>query len=378
MSKAATRQAEHAYFMQRAVELARRGWYGTRPNPRVGCVIVRDGRVLGEGWHERAGEAHAERRALADVDRREHSARGATAYVTLEPCSHTGRTAPCVEALIEAGVARVVIGSRDPNPAVDGRGMARLRDAGIEVTDQVLTDRCTELNTGFNSRMQRGRPWVRVKLAMSLDGRTAAANGESQWITGSAARDDVHRLRAASGAVMIGRGTAADDDPSLNVRLSGDWLQPLRVVLDSRLAMSPGARMLGLDGDTLVFTTSDDAERVKALEAAGARVERVAADAVGLAAGLDLGAVLSALGAAEINDVLVESGPTLAGALEQAGLVDEYIIYMAPMLLGDNARGLLHLPGVEALADARDLIIDRVEPVGDDWRITARRKQESR
>lgn len=371
MTQASKRYALHAYFMQRALELAYRGWYGTRPNPRVGCVVVRAERIIGEGWHERAGEAHAERRALADVERRGHSARGATVYVTLEPCSHIGRTGPCVDALIEAGVACVVIASRDPNPAIDGRGMTRLRDAGIAVVEDVLNQPCTELNAGFNCRMQLGRPRVRVKLAMSLDGRTAAANGESRWITGDGARDDVHRLRAECGAVMTGRGTALADDPSLNVRLSGDWLQPLRVVLDSRLALPATARMLALDGDTLIYTASHDAERIAALEAAGARVQSVQSVQEDTA-GVKLEVVLAALGAAEINDVLVEAGPTLAGALAEAGLIDQYIFYMAPRLLGDKARGLLHMPGADTLADARDLVIDAVDPVGADWRITAR------
>lgn len=368
MSEHATREAVHCYFMQRAVELARRGWYTTRPNPRVGCVLVKDEAVIGEGWHERAGELHAERRAIEDARARGHTIEQATAYVTLEPCSHTGRTPPCTEALIDAGIARVVVGTGDPNPAVDGRGLNQLREAGITVVSGILESRCAALNEGFNQRMRSGRPWVRVKLAMSLDGRTATAGGESQWITGAAARDDVHRLRGETGAVLIGRGTQQADDPSLTVRLPGDWMQPLRVVLDSQLEITPAARLLTLDGETWIFTASGDSARIAALERAGARVESIGVRG----AGLDLAAVLARLGKAEINDVLVEAGPTLAGALAEAGLVDEYVVYMAPKLIGDAGRGLLHLPGVERLADARPLTITAVEPIGGDWRIRAR------
>ena len=368
MSEPSVREAVHAYFMQSAIELARNGWYTTRPNPRVGCVLVRDESVIGEGWHERAGQAHAEKAALADVDQRGNTARGATAYVTLEPCSHTGRTAPCTDALIGAEVARVVIGAADPNPQVDGRGVARLREAGIEVITDILSQRCAALNHGFNQRMRARRPRVRVKLAMTLDGRTAAANGSSQWITGEAARDDVHRLRAESGAVMIGRATLQADDPSLTVRLSSQWPQPLRVVLDSGLAIPPGARMLALEGDTLVYTASTDTARIRAVEQTGARVIKIEQ----CDAGLDLVAVLADLGGREINDVLVEAGPTLAGALAGADLIDEYLIYMAPKLLGDGGRGLLHLPQIGRIQDARQLTIDSIEPCGCDWRITAR------
>ena len=362
------RRAVHAYFMQRAIELAGNGWYTTRPNPRVGCVLVRDETVIGEGWHERAGEDHAEKAALADVDRRGHTARGATAYVTLEPCSHTGRTAPCVDALIQAGVARVVVGARDPNPVVDGRGIARLEEAGIDVITDILADRCEALNAGFNQRMRRQRPWVRVKLAMTLDGRTAAPDGSSQWITGEGARNDVHRLRAESGAVMVGRGTMLSDDPSLNVRLPGEWPQPLRVVLDSQLEINPQARLLALPGGAVIYTASGDKARIALLEQAGAQVVSIGVSG----SGLDLPAVLADLASREINDVLIEAGATLAGALAAARLVDEYVIYMAPKLLGDGGRGLLQLPRIQNIADAEALVIDSIEPCGQDWRITAR------
>lgn len=369
MSAIEPRRAVHAFFMQRAVELARRGWYTTRPNPRVGCVVTQGNVVRGEGWHERAGEGHAEVRALADARDRGNDPKGATVYVTLEPCSHSGRTPPCTKALIDAGVVRVVIGAQDPNPDVDGQGIAALRDAGIEVVTGVMADTCAALNAGFNQRMACGRPRVRVKLAMSLDGRTAAADGSSRWITGDAARTDVHRLRAESGAVLTGSGTLASDDPSLNVRLPGDWAQPLRVVLDSDLAMRPAAaRMLGLDGATLVATASQDAERRRALEAAGAQI----LDVPRSDDGLDLSRVLAALGEREINDVLVEAGPTLAGALTRARLVDEFVIYVAPLLIGADGRTLMTLSGVLSLEDAETLVFDNIEPVGADLKITAR------
>ncbi|MES1925689.1 bifunctional diaminohydroxyphosphoribosylaminopyrimidine deaminase/5-amino-6-(5-phosphoribosylamino)uracil reductase RibD [Salinisphaera sp. T31B1] len=368
MNDTPVRRSVHAYYMQRAIELARRGWYTTRPNPRVGCVVVVDEQVVGEGWHERAGERHAEPAALADVEQRGGSARGATVYVTLEPCSHTGRTPPCVDTLIDAGVTRVVIGCLDPNPRVNGQGVARLRAAGIDVVTDILAEGCAALNTGFNMRMTVGRPRVRVKLAMSLDGRTAAASGQSQWITGDEARSDVHRLRAESGAVLIGRGTLLADDPSLTVRLPGQWPQPLRVVVDGNLEITSQARMLGLDGCTRVFTLSGDSKRIAALESAGARIDRVPANN-GRA---DLSAVLTALAEDEINDVLVEAGPTLAGAFARAGLVDEFIIYMAPTLIGHAGRELLRLDGVTELDQALALHIEAIEPVGRDWRIRAR------
>ncbi|MBH04567.1 MAG: riboflavin biosynthesis protein RibD [Xanthomonadales bacterium] len=373
MSSDDVRIRVHEMYMQRAIELARRGWYTARPNPRVGCVIVAGSRVLGDGWHVRAGEAHAERNALADAAARGHETKGATAYVTLEPCAHTGRTPPCTQALIEAGIERVVIGAQDPNPAVDGQGIDALRAAGLEVITGVLAERCAALNAGFNQRMTGNRPRVRVKLAMSLDGRTAAVDGTSQWITGDTARDDVHRLRAESGAVLIGRGTAAADDPSLTVRLPGDWDQPLRVVLDSGLAMATHAKMFCQPGETLIFTASDDEDKTGALEEAGARVARLDSDG----SGLDLGRVLGLLAEREINDVLVEAGPTLAGALTQAGLVDEYIIYVAPQLIGDTGRGLMSLVGAVGLDDATQLVFDNVEPVGVDLKITARPSKEN-
>lgn len=359
---------DDARYMARAIELARNGWYSTAPNPRVGCVLVGDDTIIGEGWHERAGQAHAEVRALADAAARSHDVHGATAYVTLEPCSHHGRTPPCADTLVAAGIGRAVIGAHDPNPKIDGRGIERLRDAGIEVSTGVEQAACAALNTGFNQRMVTGRPRICVKLAMTLDGRTAAANGESQWITGSEARDDVQHLRAAAGAVVIGSGTLLADDPALNVRLPGDWRQPMRVVLDSRLRTPANARMLGLPGETRIYTAvAAHTPQWQALVAAGAELQNVTADGDHL----DLDRVLDDLGEQAINDVLVEAGPTLAGALAAQALVDEYIIYMAPQLLGDGGRGLLTLPGAQALGDRINLSIEDIQPVGDDWRICA-------
>lgn len=358
-------------FMARALRLARRGLYTTQPNPRVGCVIVRDGEVVGEGWHRRAGGPHAEIEALRSAG---DAARGATVYVTLEPCSHHGRTPPCADALIGAGVGRVVAAMVDPNPQVAGRGLERLREAGIETGSGLLADEAGSLNPGFVKRMRDGLPWVRVKMAMSLDGRTAMASGESQWITGQAARADVQRLRARSGAVLTGIGTVACDDPSLNVRatasqlgIEGEPLQPLRVVLDPELQLSPRARLLSLAGPVLVLTRIDDAAARARLEAAGAQVETVA-PAPG---GLDLTAVLKTLAGRGVNEVHVEAGAILCGALITAGLVDELVLYVAPHLMGGEARGLFFLPGLERMADRIALTIEDVRAVGEDWRITA-------
>ncbi|SFM41987.1 diaminohydroxyphosphoribosylaminopyrimidine deaminase [Ectothiorhodospira mobilis] len=361
---------DHA-FMGRALQLAARGLYTTDPNPRVGCVLVREGQVVGEGFHARAGEAHAEVLALRAAG---EEARGATAYVTLEPCSHHGRTPPCADALAAAGVARVVAAMVDPNPRVAGRGLARLRAAGVQVESGLLEAEARELNPGFIRRMERGRPWVRVKLAASLDGRTAMADGESRWITGEAARADVQRLRARASAVLTAMGTVAADDPRLNLRLTPADLgidapvrQPARVVLDRTGRLSPGARLFAPPGGPVwVFTAQEALERQRAaLEAAGARV-----DAVPLRDGhLDLTAVLQALAAREVNEVHLEAGPTLAGALLQAGLMDECVLYLAPHLMGTQARGLFHLP-IHDMAGRIPLEIRDVRPVGRDWRLT--------
>lgn len=362
-------------FMARAIELAKLGLYTTHPNPRVGCVLVQDDVVVGEGWHKKAGEPHAERHALLDAG---DKAQGATAYVTLEPCSHHGRTPPCADGLIEAGVTRVVAAMMDPNPLVAGQGMARLTAAGIQTRTGVLAADAADLNPGYIKRMTTGRPWVRCKLAMSLDGRTAMASGESVWITGEDARRDVQRLRARSDAILTGIGTVLGDDPSLNLRLGPGDLpgvesdvylpQPLRVVLDSQLRLPPTAKMLSTAGKTLVMTCVDNPAKQAAIMATGAEILRMPAGADGLA----LSPVWDELGRRQINEVLIEAGPTLAGAALAAGLIDELIIYMAPHLMGDAARGLFHLPGLAHMADRLALTIIDIRAVGKDWRITAR------
>jgi len=367
--------ADRAY-MARAIRLAERGLYTTDPNPRVGCVLVRDGVVVGEGFHRRAGEPHAERNAIDAAGER---ARGATAYVTLEPCCHHGRTPPCTDALLAAAVARVVVGTEDPNPLVDGRGLERMRAAGVEVLTGVLEQEARALNPGFDKRMRSGLPYVRLKLAASLDGRTAMASGESRWITSEAARRDVQWLRARSSAVITGIDTVLADDPSLNVRLDPAEIpaltpdepvrQPLRVVVDSRLRMPGDARMLPLPGATLVVTCSDSPRAIAQMTSAGAEVQRCPAAA---GARIDLRALMRYLGERELNEVLIETGPTLAGAAMQAGIVDELVLYLAPHLMGDAARGLFRLPGLDRMADRLALTIIDVRQVGPDLRITAR------
>jgi diaminohydroxyphosphoribosylaminopyrimidine deaminase/5-amino-6-(5-phosphoribosylamino)uracil reductase len=351
--------------MARALQLARRGLYSTDPNPRVGCVIVRDQAVVGEGWHERAGGPHAEIVALHAAGDR---ARGATVYVTLEPCSHHGRTPPCADALIAAGVSRVVAAMPDPDPRVATAGISRLREAGMAVEIGLMEAQAESLNPGFLSRMRRGRPWVRAKLAASLDGRTAMASGESKWITGEAARDDVQRWRARSSAILTGIGTVLADDPQLNVRLPDVERQPMRVVVDSNLSMPATARMLSGGGAVLVVTANDDAGYAETLAATGAEV-------MFLPAGqrtVDLVGLMDQLAAREINEVHLEAGANLCGAMLAAGLVDELVLYLAPHLLGSQARGLFNLPGLERLADRVALQVTDVRSVGDDLRVVAR------
>jgi diaminohydroxyphosphoribosylaminopyrimidine deaminase/5-amino-6-(5-phosphoribosylamino)uracil reductase len=348
--------------MARALELAQRGLATTQPNPRVGCVLARNGEVIAEGWHERAGQAHAEAAALNAAG---DAAAGATAYVTLEPCSHFGRTPPCADALITARLARVVFAIEDPNPRVAGAGAARLRAAGIAVESGLLAEEARELNIGHVSRMQRQRPWVRIKLAMSLDGRTALADGSSHWITGAAAREDVQRWRERSSAILTGVGTVLADDPRLDVR-TGAEQQPLRIILDSRLRTPPSAHILAKPGRVLLFTASNDGARRRALEEQGATIERLAE------AQPAPERVLRRLAELEINELLVEAGATLAGAFVQAGLADELLVYVAPVLLGPQARPLLQLPALAELAQGRRFSIIEAQPVGADLRLRLR------
>jgi diaminohydroxyphosphoribosylaminopyrimidine deaminase / 5-amino-6-(5-phosphoribosylamino)uracil reductase len=349
--------------MSRAFALAQRGLYTTDPNPRVGCVLLRDGQVVGEGWHERAGEAHAEPRALASAGA---AARGATAYVTLEPCNHQGRTPPCTLALIEAGVARVVYALEDPNPLVSGTGATRLREQGIRVDGGLMAAACEELNPGYVRRMRTGMPFVRVKLAASLDGHTALASGESRWITSKQARADAQTFRARSSAIVTGVGTILADDPALNVRIGSDR-QPLRVVLDSNLRTQPDARVIERDGRVLVLGVTDDAARRKALE-----VQQVEVQVLSAREGRpDLVAVLALLGRRGMNEIWVEAGPTLAGAFVRERLFDELVVYIAPTLLGQGARPLLDLPPLKSLEEKMSLRFTDCRSVGDDLRITA-------
>lgn len=373
-------------MMARALRLAGRGLFTTQPNPRVGCVIARGEEIVGEGWHQRAGEPHAEPLALHKAGGR---ARGATAYVTLEPCAHFGRTPPCADALIEAGIARVVAACEDPNPKVAGGGLQRLRDAGVAVETGLMRDPARELNRGFFSRMERGRPWLRVKLAMSLDGRTALANGESQWITGAPARADVQRWRARSSAILTAAGTARADDPRLTVRLpenhphpdlplqgegrDGDGVaaigfKPLRVVLDPHLnVLSQNAHLLDGSAPTLVL----HAPEAKPSDDRYARAELavVELDAQGK---MDLHAVMGLLAGREVNELQVEAGPRLCGALFEAGLVDELLLYVAPVLLGDDARPLLALPAIADMAARKSLRVIEQCQIGDDMRLLLR------
>ena len=355
-------------YMARAISLAERGLYTTDPNPRVGCVIVREGAIVGEGWHAYPGGPHAEIEALQAAGEK---ARGATAYVSLEPCCHHGKTPPCSDALIAAGIGRVVAAMQDPNPLVAGKGLAHLHAAGIAVEYGLMQAEAEGLNPGFIKRMREGRPFVRCKLAMSLDGRTAMASGESKWITGAAAREDVQRLRARSSAIMTGIGTLLADDPSLNVRLgtgADEVRQPLRIVLDPHLSIPPTAKLLNLPGKTLVVTASDEADVREAIEATGAEVLVLPhrGDAI------DLPALMVELGKRQVNEILLETGATLSGAVLHAGLIDELVVYMAPKLMGDSARPLFRTPGLEAMADAVDLLIQDVRALGSDWRFTAR------
>lgn len=346
--------------MARALRLAERGAYTTRPNPMVGCVIVQGEQIVGEGWHQKAGGPHAEVFALQVAGER---AKGATAYVTLEPCAHTGRTGPCAEALVAAGVTRVVAAMRDPFPQVDGAGFDRLRAAGIAVQAGLMEAQARRLNRGFLSRVERGRPWMRVKLATSLDGRTAMANGDSKWISGEASRRDVMRWRARAGAILTGAGTVLADDPSLTVRFGDDTVfePPLRVVLDPGLATVARGNVRHGDAPTLYVHTAD------AKPPRDVDVQRVVAPATG--SNFDLKAVLELLATRGINEVHAEAGATLAGAFLAAGLADEVLLYVAPVLLGEQARPLFGGLGIQAMADRMKLAIVDSRAIGEDHRL---------
>jgi len=354
--------------MARALRLAERGLYSTSPNPRVGCVLVKNGLVIGEGWHQRAGEAHAEINALQSAG---SGACGATAYVTLEPCSHYGSTPPCAGALIAAGVSRVISAMQDPNPLVAGQGLSMLEAAGIPVVCGLLEAEARELNIGFVSRMTRGRPWVRLKLAASLDGKTALLNGASQWITGAAARQDGHRWRARACAILSGIGTVREDDPQLNVRGVESLRQPLKVVVDSRLEMLPGSKVFN-EGGLLVVCAVEDFQKSAELSRHGAEV-LILPNATGK---VDLPALLQELGRRGVNELHVEGGFRLNGALLSAGLVDELLLYQAPCLIGDAARGLFDLPALDSLSGKQRLVIRDLRMIGEDIRVLARFKSE--
>jgi len=355
--------ADHE-FMGQALQLAGRGLYTTTPNPRVGCVVVADGMVIGMGWHEKAGMPHAEALALRAAGAR---ARGATLYVNLEPCSHHGRTPPCVDAIIAAGVKRVVAAIGDPNPKVAGTGFSKLRAAGIEVEHGLKEDEARELNVGFFARMTRGRPWMRMKIAASLDGRTALANGKSRWITGEAARADGHRWRARACAVLTGFGTVRDDDPQLDVRGVDTPRQPLKIAVDSKFETPPSARLLK-DGRTLVAGAVEDKKRIAALEAAGAEVVIIPNDS----GKVELYKLMEELARRELNEIHVEAGTRLNGSLLQAGVVDELLVYLAPSVIGDSGRGMFNLPELTELSQTTALSIREVERIGEDLRILAR------
>jgi diaminohydroxyphosphoribosylaminopyrimidine deaminase / 5-amino-6-(5-phosphoribosylamino)uracil reductase len=352
-----------AFYMARAIHLSKKGLYTTDPNPRVGCVLVKDGRIIGEGWHKQAGLPHAEVEALNNTT---EDTNGATAYVTLEPCSHHGRTPPCCETLVKAGIKRVVAAMQDPNPKVSGNGFAYLKATGIEVSCGVLEQDARVLNRGFLLRMTENRPFVRSKLAMSLDGRTAMASGESKWITSPEARADVHRLRAESSAILTGINTVLADDPSLTARIDKEIVQPIRVVLDSTLKMPTNTRLASLPGRSLILTCCKDEAKKEVLQKVGFEVYQLPENE----GRLDLTEVLTFLVGQEINEVLVESGAVLNGALLTENLVDEWVIYMAPKILGDQGRGLFTLPELDKLSDSKEMKFKGIRQIGNDLKLT--------
>lgn len=360
-------------FMRRALELAERGMYTTTPNPRVGAVIVKDGRVVGEGWHQVAGEGHAEVNAVRDAHAKygPDAVKGSTVYVTLEPCSHHGRTPPCADLLVDEGAALVVAAMEDPNPLVAGNGFKRLRAAGVDVRCGLMENDANELNIGFISRMTRALPWVRLKVAASLDGKTALANGQSQWITGPEARKDGHAYRARACAILTGIGTVLEDDPQLNVREVQTSRQPLKVIVDSRLQTPPDARILS-EGKVLIACAVEDAEARARLEAKGCEVITLP-NSSGKVELMDL---MRELGKRKLNEIHVESGFKLNGSLIREGCVDELLIYFAASIIGEGGQGMFNLPVLADLDQRKKLKLHKVSQVGEDLRLIARMNQE--
>ena len=365
-----TRPSNHQYWMAQALQLARKGFYSTDPNPRVGCVIVKDQTLIAQGWHEFTGGPHAEVNAINSAPVAEAS----NIYVTLEPCSHQGRTPPCVDELIKLKPESVVIAMRDPNPAVAGEGIAKLEAAGIKVVSGVLEIEARALNSGFISRMEKNRPFVRLKMAMSLDGRTALKNGQSQWVSGEAARIDVQRLRARSSAILTSASTVIDDNPSLNLRLSKqdlgqdiDVRQPQRVIIDSQLRLSGKEKLFRSGGEVWIYTLNDNEKSIEDLSAAGAQVTVLENKNE---KHINLVELMSHLADREVNELHTECGQTLAGALLQQGLVDEMVIYMAPKVMGNQARGCFELGEITQMSHSLDCSFEEIRRIGDDMRLT--------
>jgi len=352
-------------IMQRVLELAALGVNTTQPNPKVGCVLVNEGKIVGEGYHHSAGQLHAERNALEQAG---DLARGATAYVSLEPCCHQGRTPPCADGLLDAGVSRVVAAMKDPNPLVGGGGFDLLKRAGVDIKVDVLADEARWLNRGFVSRMVRKKPWVILKSAATLDGRTAAFDGQSKWITGDAARGQVQSLRASSSAVITGIGTVLADDPQMNVRADGDVRQPLRVVLDSNLQIPLETRIVGNDQKLVIFTLSSDLDKISALIETGAEVIQHDDDGSGQ---LNLDLVLTDLAKWQCNEVLVEAGQTLSGAFLELGLVDELVLFYAGSLLGDKGKSMFQFNAPLPFANRVEYHVNDVKMIGSDIRVDA-------
>lgn len=364
----------HAAVMSKAIQLAKKGLYTCNPNPRVGCVLFNDGLVIGEGWHARAGEEHAEIMALRSArENNPNYIAGSTAYVTLEPCCHTGKTPPCVNELIDAKIKHVVIGMSDPNPLVAGKGIQALENAGIKVTQNILQDQAMSLNPGFIKRMSTNKPYVRLKMAASLDGKTALNNGTSQWITGTPARQDVQYWRARSSAVLTGVGTLIADNPSLNVRFddadNANIKQPLRVILDSHLRTPPESKIFQYGGEVLIVTISENEEKKDKLRSDKTEVIQLPANIKGQ---VDLHSLMSVLAEAEMNELLIESGSELAGAFLDAAYVDEIVLYLAPQIIGAQAKSLFELPELQNMQDRIDLKIVDTRMLGNDLRINAK------